>query len=310
MGPVSSPIRAGLSRAQMSHLDFTGLKVVIVNWCKPVDTIECIQSLVKNGIPADHILVIDNGSIDDSFNQIKKTCPEIEIHKMNENMGFTGGYNIGIELALKAGASKIFILNNDTIVDKDTVPILLASDWDVSVPKIYFYDNPKRIWSAGAHWRRFPPMIIMRGYQQLDNPRYDKLIPLEYMTACAIMVRREVIEHVGGFDEEFENYQEDYDFAYRVRAAGFNIGYIPNARVWHKESTSLGALSLQKWWYLGRNSVLFYRKDKRFPVWDLSFFLAWVTLRELLKMNLPQLIEFWRGVKIGKEWIKDEISRM
>jgi GT2 family glycosyltransferase len=294
----------------VNNFDFSGLKVVIVNWCKPGDTIECIQSLVNSGIPGDHVLVIDNGSLDDSFDQIKKTYPDIEIYKLVENLGFTGGYNYGIELALKSGASRIFILNNDTIVDKDTVPQLLASDWDVSVPKIYFYDNPKFIWSAGARWRRFPPMVIMRGYQQPDGSRYEKPMPLKYATACAIMVRHEVLEAVGGFDDKFENYQEDYDFSYRVRAAGFSIGYVPKARVWHKESMSLGPLSIQKWWYLGRNCVLFYRKDERFPVWDLTIFLIWVTLRESLKMNFPQLKEFWRGVKVGKEWVKDGTSRM
>jgi GT2 family glycosyltransferase len=296
--------------AHVNNFDFSGLKVVIVNWCKPGDTIECIQSLVNNEIPADHMLIVDNGSLDNSFDQIKKTCPDIEIHKLVENLGFTGGYNYGIELALKSGASRIFILNNDTIVDKDTVPQLLASDWDVSVPKIYFYDNPKIIWSAGARWRRFPPMVIMRGYQQPDSLRYDKPVPLEYATACAIMVRREVIEAIGGFDDMFENYQEDYDFSYRVRTAGFSIGYVPKARVWHKESMSLGPLSIQKWWYLGRNCVLFYRKNERFPVWYLTIFLAWVTLRESLKMNFPQLKEFWQGVKVGKEWVKDGTSRM
>ena len=294
----------------MSIVEFSGLKVVIVNWSRPLDTIECILSLLNAGIPVDRILVIDNGSPDDSLDQIKNKFIDIEIQTMVENRGFTGGYNYGIELALKSGASKIFLLNNDTILDKDTIPFLLASNWDVSVPKIYFYDNPKLIWAAGARWRHFPPMVIMRGYQQPDSPRYDKPIPLEYATACAIMIRREVFESVGGFDGDFENYQEDYDFTYRVRAAGFNIGYIPKARVWHKGSVSLGTQSPQKWWYLGRNSVIFYRKDERFPFWVLASFLAWITIRESLKLNFGHLPEFWRGVQVGIKWVEYGSSRM
>ena len=229
---------------------------------------------------------------------------------MVENRGFTGGYNYGIELALKSGASKIFLLNNDTILDKDTIPLLLDSNWDVSVPKIYFYDNPELIWAAGARWRHFPPMVTMRGYKQPDNQRYDKPIPLQYATACAIMIRRIVFEQVGGFDSEYENYQEDYDFTYRVRDAGFTIGYIPNAKVWHKVSMSLGAQSRKKWWYLGRNSVLFYRKDKRFPFWVLPCFLAWITVRESLKLNFRNIPDFWKGVQVGIKWVKHGNSRM
>jgi hypothetical protein len=294
----------------MSDLDYIGLKIVIVNWCRPVDTIDCVQSLLQASIPAGHVLVIDNGSTDDSVVQISDACPGIEIQRLIENQGFAGGYNYGIELALKSGMEKIFLLNNDTIVGPDTIPILMVSKWDVCVPKIYYYDNPEIVWSAGAQWRRFPPMVIMRAYHRRDNLRYDDEIELDYATACALMVRREVFEQAGMFDQQFENYFEDYDFMYRVREAGFRTGYVPEAKVWHKVSQSLGETSPQRLWYLGRNSVLFYRKEKRFPSWALYSFLIWVAIREMLKFNFRQLLYFWRGVLAGFRWIKHGTSRL
>jgi GT2 family glycosyltransferase len=294
----------------VSNKDFAGLKVVIVNWRKQLDTIECVVSLRNSGIPGDNILVVDNGSNDDSFQQLEKSCPDIKIHPVGENRGFTGGYNIGIELAMKSGASEIFLLNNDAIVGGDTIPILLDSSMDVRVPKIYFYDQPNVVWAAGARWRKFPPMVVMRGYKKFDSPRYDIPINLEYATACALLIRSEVFEKVGGFDGLFENYQEDYDFCYRLRKAGFKMGFIPRAKVWHKVSTSFGGLSAQKWWYLGRNSVLFYTKDGRFPMWTLPAFLTWVTIREAAKLNLTQIREFWRGVEEGKALMKHGSTRV
>lgn len=288
----------------MSNQDFTGLKIVIVNWRKQLDTIECVVSLQNSGIPGNQILVIDNGSNDDSFQQLEHSCPDIEIHPVIENRGFAGGYNIGIELALKSGATEIFLLNNDAIVARDTIPFLLDSSLDVRVPKIYFYDEPNLVWAAGARWRQFPPMVVMRGYKKYDSPRYDKPINLEYATACALMIRREVLERVGGFDDLFENYHEDYDFCYRLRKAGFKMGLIPRAKVWHKVSTSFGTFSAQKWWYLGRNSVLFYTKDGRLPGWTLPAFLTWVTIREIVKLNITQLREFWKGVQEGRILVK------
>lgn len=294
----------------MSDWDISGLRVVIVNWNRPVDTIECIQSLLECSVPASQVLVIDNGSIDNSVIQIKNACPGIEIRRLLENKGFAGGYNFGIDTALKSGATKIFVLNNDTILNPDTIYLLLKSSWDVSVPKIYFHESPDVIWAAGARWRRFPPMVIMRGYQKRDSVRYDEAIELEYATACALMIRREVFEDVGFFDQEFENYFEDYDFIYRARKAGFRIGYVPEAKVWHKVSQSLGLASPQRLWYLGRNSVLFYRKGERYTARTLYIYLGWVLMRELLKMNYRDLPNYWRGIQAGREWVNDGTSRM
>jgi GT2 family glycosyltransferase len=290
--------------------DLSGLKVVIVNWCRPADTIECIQSLQFNRLPLKQILIIDNGSKDDSLFQITKAFPEIETQSLPENIGFAGGYNYGIEVALTSGASKIFILNNDTTVDQNAISLLFTAEWDICVPKIYFQDPPDMIWSAGARWRQFPPMVIMRGYEQQDSLRYSKSIELEYATACALMVKSNVFEKVGLFNREYQNYFEDYDFIYRVRLAGFRIGYIPEAKVWHKVSRSLGSESPQRFWYLGRNSVLFYRMNNRFPSRIYFYYLVWVSLRELVKLNFQQIRHFWKGVRDGMEWIKNGTSSM
>jgi len=146
--------------------------------------------------------------------------------------------------------------------------------------------------------------VTMRGYQKPDNATYDRSVALDYATACALMVRRRVLEQTKGFDPLFVNYHEDYDFAFRARQAGFRIGYVPEARVWHKVSRSLGQASPLLWWYLGRNSVLFYRKDGRFPAWTLEVFLVWFSLREMVKLNLGRLPDFWAGVREGRKLVK------
>jgi GT2 family glycosyltransferase len=278
---------------------YSGMFVVIVNWRRPHETIDCIQSILHGGLPAERVLVVDNGSDDNSIMQISNAYPDVQIYGLPENLGFTGGYNHGIKLALSASADKVLILNNDTVINEHTIPTLMETDWDVAVPKIYYHGDSNRIWSAGAYWRRFPPMVAIRGYGELDNSPYDQPVPLEYATACALLVRRQVFEQVGMFDPRFENYYEDYDFCYRVRTAGFQIGYVPEALVWHKVSLTLGLTSSRFWWYLGRNSVLFYRTDNRFPFWMMSVFLLWITLRETIKLNHRRLFDFWDGVGAG-----------
>jgi len=283
--------------------------VVIVNWERPHDTIECVRSVLASDATQFQILVVDNGSRDDSITQISQACPGVDLLALPGNLGFAGGYNAGIEHALTSGAELVFLLNNDTIIESDAIAALLSAPWDVSVPKILHYSRPNRIWAAGARWRLFPPSVVMLGYGLLgrgeeDGPRWDVPRELEYATGCALMVRRCVFETVGGFDLDFENYMEDYDFCYRVQAAGYTIGYAPTARVFHKVSQTLSQSSPRWWWYMGRNTILFYRRDNRFPSWMLWSFLIWVFPREVVKGNAAYLSDFWRGVKDGLKFLR------
>ena len=275
------------------------IAVVIVNWERPDDTIQCIQSVLNSSTPDLYLIVVDNGSQDDSIEQISRTFPEVELISLPENQGFSGGYNVGIEYALNTLAPYIFILNNDTIITEEAIKALVMSPWDVSVPKILFFDEKDRIWAAGARWRPFPPSVTMIGYRQKDSNAYSLPTPLDYATGCALMVKREVLDTIRGFDPAFENYMEDYDFCFNVREAGFKIGYVPEAKIYHKVSQTLGLSSPRRWRYQGKNTVLFYRRGNRFPRMFLWLFLIWFSLRESIKGNFDILPSFWKGVLEG-----------
>jgi len=273
--------------------------VVIVNWERPSDTEECIESLLRAGLDEKHIILVDNGSRDDSVQIIRNHFPDLTIIQLPNNLGFSAGYNAGIKKALERPTPFIFLLNNDVTIEKTTIRELICSTWDISVPKICLYKNPNIIWSAGARWRAFPPSIVMIGYGKRDGPTFSKEYPLEFATGCALMVKREVLESINGFDPDFTNYMEDYDFCLRVREAGFRIGYVPTAQVLHKVSQTLGEKSPIRWCQQGRNTVLFFRKHKRFSSCTLILHLFWVTIRELIKQRIYILPHFWQGVCQG-----------
>lgn len=280
--------------------------VVIVNWERLEDTIECVRSVLASDLKPEQVLLVDNGSRDDSVTRVKDACPGISLLSLEENRGFAGGYNAGIECALLSGAERILLLNNDTVVDPQAIPLLAETSWDAAIPKILYYEQPERIWAAGAAWRSFPPSVVMTGYNKLDGPAYNTPRKLDYATGCAIMAKRRVLECVGGFNPEFENYMEDYDFFHRLRGGGFRVGYVPEARIFHKVSQTLGPTSAQRWFYLGRNTVLFYRIENRFPAWMLWSYLGWYGMREFFKGQSKFLPDFWRGVQAGLAWLKDK----
>ncbi len=285
----------------------TSVAAVVVNWELPQDTITCIESLNKSrGVKLD-VLVVDNGSRDNSVELIRSAFPNLQLIELPENLGFSGGYNAGIREALKGDSTFIFILNNDTVVEPDAIAILANSNWDIAVPKILFLDHPDLIWSAGARWRNFPPSVAMHGYLNRDDGTYDKPHVLEYATSCALLVKREVLFRVSGFDEDFQNYADDYDFFYRTNQAGFRSGYVPKARIYHAVSASLGEGSPKKWWFRGRNTVLFYRKSNRFPRWKLWTYLIWVLVTEVVRGNVRRMSSFLSGINEGRRLVSKEV---
>jgi GT2 family glycosyltransferase len=286
-------------------LNHTKFMVIIVNFERAQDTIECIDSLLQAGAQASQVLVVDNGSQDKSMEHISQKHPRMKQLRLPENLGFAGGYNQGIREALKTSAEKFFILNNDTTVASDSLGYLFEADWDIAVPKILYFDEPERIWAAGARWRKFPPAVIMTGFNNSDEPKYDMPQALDYATGCALIIKREVLENLGGFDIQFTNYMEDYDYCYRVRGEGYTIGYVPQARIYHKVSRTLGSRSPLRWEQQGRNTVLFYRLEQRFPTWNLWLYLVWFTVREAAKGHRSILKSFWTGVFAGIREIRN-----
>jgi hypothetical protein len=278
--------------------------VITLNWQRPVDTLECLGSILAGEQGNPEIIVVDNGSKDDSVQQISAAYPQIRLVQLPENQKFSGGFNAAIQAALDTECDLFLILNNDTFVEPGAIPTLAASGWDAAVPKIVYYAEPKRIWSAGCRWRRFPPSVAMNGFQQEDKAEYNQPRALDYATACALLVRREVLEATQGFDTDLDFAMEDYDFCYRIRQAGFTMGYVPQAVIRHKVSQSLAEYAPRRWQHIGKNTVLFYRKGRRFPLHWLWIFVLWVSLREAVKGHFRLLPGYWRGILEGFRALK------
>jgi GT2 family glycosyltransferase len=276
--------------------------VVVLNWNRALDTIACLESLEALMYGNTHVIVVDNGSTNGSPATIGEAAPDTELLTARQNLGFAAGVNMGIYRALELGAEYVLLLNNDVVVAPDFLGLLQEAGHGeprigITVPKIFYYDHPTRIWSAGARWRAFPPRVTMIALGREDDPKYSEPRDLDYATGCALLVHRRVFEAVGTFDTAYFMYQEDYDFCRRARQAGFRIVYVPQAKVWHKVSRGLGENSHRKWYLWSRSAVVFY--GKHFSNITLGCFLAWIALRETAKGNLGFFPPFVRGARDG-----------
>ncbi len=218
------------------------LGIIILNWNNWIDTIRCVDSLLKCSYSNTEIWVVDNGSEDESIARLNE-IDNIHLIPLHINCGFAAGNNVGINVALEQGCDYILLLNNDTDFPMDFIqpllePFQVDSSAAVSCPKI-LYDNPANtIWYAGGKFRQ--PRIIgeMVGMGELDQKQYDLMEKTDFAVGTCMMIKSDIFSQIGSLDERFFFYHEDVDFCYRARRAGFTTWYQPKSVIIHKVSSS------------------------------------------------------------------------
>ncbi len=239
--------------------------VVILNWNGGQETLDCLASLRRVDYPRFEVIVVDNGSTDGSADAIRRDFPEATLIEMGGNLGFTGGNNVGIRYALAYGADYVLLLNNDTEVASDFLTHLVevmeaTPKVGIAGPLIYYYDRPEIIWSAGGTIDPRRGQTRMIGLGERDRGQYGPAPrQVDFVTGCALLVRRPVLEQAGLLDERFFAYYEEAEWCVRVRRAGYRVVNVPGAKVWHKISPERRAASPIVHYYMTRNRLLFLR---------------------------------------------------
>ena len=237
------------------------IAVVVLNWNNPAETIACLNSLAQLRGTRPRILVVDNGSTDDSVPAIRAAFPDVEILETGANLGYAGGNNAGIRQALAAGAEAVCILNNDVIVETDFLAPLWAALQEqpgvgITTPLVGEQADDGRVWALGlaVEWRTGQ---VRR--QHAGEPaapwRVHAPFEVEIASGTAMLVKREVFERVGLLDESYFLYYEETDWCLRVRQAGYRVVAVPSSVVWHKVSATLGTLSPVVDYYMLRNHL-------------------------------------------------------
>ena len=279
---------------------------VILNWNRPDDTVACLDSLAAQNYPRLQTVVVDNGSTDDSVARIQAAHPGATLIAHGENSGFARGVNLGMARALADGAEYLFLLNNDTYLAADTVALLVAeADAGLVAPIIYYADAPTRVWSLGG---QFNPWLLettgsLRGTE--DAGQWPDRLTVDFVPACALLIRRDVLAEIGHFDERFFIYYEDLDFCLRARQSGRRIQILTQAKLWHKVSLSSGGGdSPNERYWMGRSSVLYFRKHARWR--QLPLILCWrlgsavkTTWRLMAQKKWTAIRAYWRGLWDG-----------
>lgn len=231
--------------------------MVIVNWNGRHLLGECLTSLLAQQAAGIEIILVDNGSDDGSAEYVREHYRDVRVVSLPENQGFAGGNNVGIGIA---AGKYIALLNNDTTADPAWLKNLLA-EAEADPPsvgmwasKVLSSDKPDIIDNVGL--LLFPDGLGRgKGRLEKDEGQYDQTEEAFFPSGCAGLYRREMLDEIGLFDEEFFAYADDVDLGLRARLAGWQCIYVPSAKVFHKYSASSSAHSPFKAFLVERNRI-------------------------------------------------------
>lgn len=251
------------------------VSIVSINYDQPIVTCEMLASLRKVTYPNFETLIVDNASPNTSPLSIKENFPEIQLIISDKNLGFAGGNNIALK---QAKGDYILLLNNDTEVKPDfldSLVELMESNKKIGITSskiLYFYEDNIIQYAGTSALNPITSRAGRDGDKEPDTGQHNQIKETFYPHGACMMIRKSVLEEIGLLYEGYFLYYEEYDFAERVRKAGYKIYYQPNSEIFHKESISTGKNSPLKTYYLNRNRVLFLRRNSS----GITFLLAMI----------------------------------
>lgn len=282
---------------------------VVLNWNNYRDTRDCIESLLNSSLLRTQIVLVDNGSTDGSIERLEKDYvgdTRVHVIRNKANYGFARGVNVGIGYALSQGAEFVFLINNDAIVDQSCVQMLIASvehnnDAGIVGPRIFYYADPKRIWHGGGHFRLLKSDVVNCEKNKLVTQCSEETREVGFITGCAMLIKRDVLEKIGVLDEDYLFYGEDVDFCLRARKAGFKLLYVPKAKAWHKiENIAKDRTSPFVLYHIARSRILVLRKNFALP-----YFLYGLLIHLLIytPFRFLQIMQGSRSLKSVWAWL-------
>jgi GT2 family glycosyltransferase len=236
------------------------LAAVVLNWNGGEDTLAALGSL--GAVPT---ICVDNGSTDGSDRAVEERFPEVELIRTGANLGFAGGNNVGIRRALERGADWVLLLNNDAVAEPGLPEALAgaaAARPDAGLLACLILDGEGlAVQYAGASCH---PRFGYSGRVETTPP--PALRDVDRADGAAVAVSREAAGRAGLLDDELFLYVEDVDWSLRVRAAGFAVVLVPDARVRHKGSGATGGrASTVNLYYDTRNTIVVDERHAPLP---------------------------------------------
>jgi GT2 family glycosyltransferase len=299
--------------------------IVIVNLNSFDDTSACLESLKSITYCNIEVIVVDNGSIDDSCEQIESQFPYVKLIRLGSNLGSTGGRNTGIAYALKNQCDHVLLLDDDAIVTAGFLePLIERMESESRIAAVsgkifYFPENRSGqsdiLWFAGCV-RRWHTWYNHVGMDEKDNGLYDRAQTVVAMPACLMLLNGRALNEIGLLSEDYFVYWEEADWCARAYATGYTCYYEPKSIIYHSFKSGGRGKETPFYNYLQFRNALIYNSKHNSVLKRIQF---WLSLPILLGYRMAVDIrannvisaravlwgvwDFFRGRR-GSEWLR------
>jgi GT2 family glycosyltransferase len=290
---------------------------VVVHWGERAVTLRCLQALGRLRYEDWFVVVIDNGCHALTGSDVENLVPGGTCIQSDENLGYSGGCNLGMREALRRGADYVWFLNNDTVPEPDALGELVevaqrglrpqskgesrkskrAEVRDAATPaivgaKILRLDDPPRLDSIALRVELTSGRIYLIGHGEVDRGQYDDWVETRAVTGCAMLVARAACERLGGFDDDFFAYLEDADFCLRAHEQGWRVAVAPRARVHHdRPAATAGRQSAASVYYTARNHLMLMQRHGRGN--------GWLQAGAVVTLNVAYALRIGKGTDLA-----------
>lgn len=263
---------------------------ILVNYNGYKDTEKCVESILNINYSNYKIIIVDNASTDNSLEKLGLLkSDKIKLINVEENLGFSGGNNIGIDFSMENNADFIVLLNNDTIVTKDFLEPLVNESKNrnaITTSRIMYLKEPNKIWYDGGYTSLKLGRSWHKNINKNQNSRENHSKEVSFISGCCMCIPRNVIESIGNLSDEYFLYYEDTDYCCRAIENDTKLVYVPISLIYHNVSSSTGHNSPLMTYYKIRNRLYFINK--------------YVSKNYLLFAKLLFRVEMTIGMLIGK----------
>lgn len=252
--------------------------ILILHWRGIENTIACLDSLRHLTYENFKVLVVDNGSQGQEGTRLANSYPEIDILRLEENLGFAGGCNRGISYCLDKSADFIWLLNNDATVDPESLTLLVSEA--LKEPKagalgasISDADGADGHLSGRGVISFAKAKTYLKGDFSCGTP---EVIGCEWLSGCNLLLKSDALRAIGTLDEDYFLYFEDTELCHRLRLADWKCLLVPHARIVHTGNAStVGKLSFLRAYYHTRNRFLFFSKYTPAAIKPVAYLNMW-----------------------------------
>jgi len=284
--------------------------ILIVNWRNYPDTKACLESLPLLTYENYQVMVVDNGSGDDSIRSMGEDFPEVKLVELDENLGFAGGNNVGLEYALENDFPYVLLLNNDTTI----------LDGDFLSKLVQVLEREHEIGAIGPAVQQTngQTQLSILPYPSLGNtiknslglydPEHKNRQFVDSVAGCCVLVRREAIQIAGLLDDNYFMYGEETEWFFRMRKNGWKVLYLPIKSIIHKGAASIEMLEQQDIYVECRANLIYTlvkHNQKMQAVLTLPLMTILLLLRSALSVfrtgdsyPLSMILDLWRNTLI------------